>query len=78
MYLAPVVYSFEEKDTILHSIIRYNPVSYLLDEIRNIVVQGEILRLSEYLYSCGISIILFIICFRVFYVAERKLVEKMI
>jgi lipopolysaccharide transport system permease protein len=78
MYVTPVIYSFDQENPILKKIIGYNPLSYLIDEVRNIIFYGRLVHAEEYIYATAMSIAMFLVSFRLFYISEEKLVEKMI
>lgn len=78
MFFTPVIYSPKNKEGWIQDIIQYNPLTYLVGEIRNLILMGEIVEPLYYLYFSLASLILFTISFRLFFITEDKLIEKLI
>ncbi len=78
MYISPVIYSADIKDPLLRTIMKYNPLTYLIGDMRDLIIFGEMKNLYFYLLSTFISIILFLFAWRIFFISEDKVVEKMI
>jgi len=78
MYITPVIYSSKVDNPTLQKIIQYNPLTYLVGCVRDAFIYGKIDHLDRYLISSAASLILFLIAWRVFYISEEKVIEKMI
>lgn len=81
MYLTPIIYS---ADTITNpvalAIIRWNPLTYLVGSARDILIYGHLYEhnYAAYFLVAGVSFLLFMFSWRLFYVSEGQIVERMI
>lgn len=78
MYITPVIYSSNVADPVLQKIIRWNPLTYLIGAVRDTMIYGKYDHWYGYLLSSLLSLILFLVSWRLFYVSEQKVIEKMI
>lgn len=78
MYITPVIYSPDVKNPILHDIIKWNPLTYLIGAVRDSMIYGRIDHFDRFLISAGFSLILFLLAWRLFYVTEERVIERMI
>jgi lipopolysaccharide transport system permease protein len=78
MYLTPIIYSAKTTSPLVQTIIHWNPLTYLVCSCRDIMIYGRLYSPTGYFISAGISLLLFMISWRLFYVSEDKLVERMI
>lgn len=78
MYLTPVIYASSGKPALVQSINRWNPLTHLVCSCRDIVVYGRLYDTNGYLWSSAVAFVLFLIAWRMFYVGEQKLIERMI
>jgi lipopolysaccharide transport system permease protein len=76
MYITPVIYSPTKEGTILQSIIKWNPLTYLVCGVRDEIIYGKIYHLDRFIYCSASSLILFLIAWRIFYISEEKVIEK--
>jgi lipopolysaccharide transport system permease protein len=77
MYITPVIYTTDFEHPVLRAIVKYNPLSYLIMACRDILTAGRIEHLGEYLLVSGLSLGLFLVALRLFYVSEPLVAEKM-
>ncbi|MDD5571189.1 MAG: ABC transporter permease [Bacteroidales bacterium] len=81
MYLTPIIYSnkleLKSYDT-LHAITTWNPMTYLICEVRNLIIHGRIEFLDRYFYSALFVLFVFLLSWRTFYVSEQKVIEKIL
>lgn len=78
MYVTPVIYSPNVENELLQKIIKWNPLTYLIGGARDAIIYGHIDHLDRFLYSSLGAIVMFLVAWRVFYIAEEKVIEKMI
>lgn len=78
MYLTPVIYSRKIENKILQSIIPYNPLTYLVGNVRDLIIYGKFENVDRFIYSTIFALIVFLISWRLFYISEDKVIEKMI
>lgn len=74
----PVVYSNRNPAPFLSVILKWNPLTYLICSCRDIIIKGELYYPELYFVCAGASLVVFMISWRLFYVSEHKLIERMI
>ncbi len=78
MYITPIIYSPKAKDPLLQEVIKWNPLTYLVGGVRDSIIYGHIEHLDRFLIAAGLAVVLFLFTWRLFYVSEEKVIEKMI
>lgn len=78
MYITPVIYSSKFDNELLQNVMKWNPLTYIFGAARDTIIYGKIDNLDIYLYCSLGSLILFLISWRLFYISEEKVIEKMI
>ena len=78
MWLSPIIYAPTVQPSILTRVAAYNPLTYLVCSARDIVLYGRLYDPSGFLWSTLLVLVLFLYACRVFYVAETRLVERML
>jgi len=78
MYATPVIYSDKVNSVLAQSIIRWNPLTYLVGSARDIIIYGRLYHVSGYLICAAISFLAFLISWRLFYVSEDRIIERML
>ena len=78
IWLSPIIYSPTIKSSVLTTISGYNPLTSLVCSARDIVLYGRLYDTEGYLLSSLLALCLFLYACRVFYVAETRLVERML
>lgn len=79
MFITPVIYSADVITNYwLKNIINLNPLTYLICSARDIILYNRLYAVKGFLVSSIISIILLVISWRIFYVSEDKIIERMI
>ena len=78
IYSTPIIYSDQIQNQFVQSIITWNPLTYLVCSARDIIIYGRLYNPAMYtLCSLG-AVIVFLISWRLFYVSEHNLIERMI
>jgi ABC-type polysaccharide/polyol phosphate export permease len=77
LYVTPVVYTADVKYPALQKLIDWNPLTYLIGDARDIVLFGAIRHLDRYAYACGFALVVFLCAWRVFYLSEQHVVERL-
>lgn len=77
MYLTPVIYSPETKSELLRQVIMWNPMTYLVGGSRDIILFGSLGSLKGYMPSALFSLLFFLLSWRLFYLSENKVVERL-
>ena len=78
IYITPVIYSSRVEDPRLQKIITWNPLSYLIGEVRDLIIYGEMNHEIRYLYASILAFFIFIFSWRLFFISVDKVIEKMI
>jgi len=78
MYVTPVIYSDKVNDPLLQTIIKWNPLTYLIGAVRDAMLYGRVEHLDRFLLASGLSLLFFLVTWRLFYISEEKVIEKMI
>lgn len=78
MWATPVVYSTTPASPLVVAINRWNPLTYLVCSCRDIIIYGRLYHATGYFICAAVALLLFLISWRLFYVSEDKLIERMI
>jgi lipopolysaccharide transport system permease protein len=78
-YATPIVYSVNtlENET-LRRIIELNPLTYLVGGLRDLILYGTINNIDRFLIYTLISFLFFMFSWRLFFVSEDKVIEKIL
>jgi len=79
MFVTPLVYAPDAvRNPFLSAVIRMNPCTYLVCSVRDMVLYGRLYNMTGYVVAAVGAFLLFLFSLRLFYVAEDKIVERMI
>lgn len=78
MFLTPVVYTADNKTGIVKTILTCNPMTYLHGSARDLIVFGQTDNADVFVCLSLASLLLLLLTMKWFYVAEEKVIEKMI
>jgi len=78
IYVTPVIYSSKVDNPLLQKIIQWNPLTYLIGTVRDGIIYGKFEYFDRYLLSSIFALIVFLLAWRLFYISEDKVIEKMI
>jgi len=78
IFLTPVIYSPNFSNSFLKTVTEVNPLTYLIGGVRDTIVYGRIEHFDKFIYASIFSFIVFMFSWRLFYVSEEKVIEKMI
>lgn len=78
LWVTPIIYSDKVESPLVQSIIKWNPLTYLVCTVRDIIIYGRFYNATGYFICAGLSFILFMVSWRLFYVSEDKIIERMI
>ncbi len=78
MWITPIVYSNKFDNHFIQSVIKWNPLTYLVCSVRDIIIYGKLYDVKGFFICAAASLILFLISWRLFFVSEDKLIERMI
>lgn len=78
MYVTPVVYLWETiTNPTVALLIKYNPMTYLVDVPRSMALYGTSPHLQTYLIVAGVMLALVIVAIRIFYLLEDLVAERL-
>lgn len=78
MFVTPVIYSDQVNNELLRTVIRWNPLTYLVCSCRDIILFGRLYHPMGYAFAAVLALLAFLVSWRLFYVSEDKLIERMI
>ena len=78
LFLTPVIYSGRSDNHLLQLVSDWNPLSYLLGGVRDLIVYGRISSIEQYVISSLGALSLFLLSLRFFYLTENYVIEKIL
>ena len=76
--ITPVIYSNRIDHDLARFAIKWNPLTYLVCSLRDLLIYGRLYDVRGYAICSLLSIVCFLLCWRLFYISENKLIERMI
>lgn len=76
MLLSPILYPISG-DTPLASLNTWNPFNYLINVPRDLMLAGHTRFFAEYIWSSLLSVVIFFIGWRVFFLSQTKIAERL-
>lgn len=77
-FATPVIYTKSSMSPLFQNVVDWNPLTYLIGGVRDAIIYGRIENLDKFLYVSLGSFIFFMLAWRLFYISEDKVIEKMI
>lgn len=78
IFFTPIIYRADSMHGIMLKVIKFNPLTYIIGEVRDAIVYGRIDHLDYFIWSSVGSFVFFLFAWRLFYVSEEKVIEKML
>jgi lipopolysaccharide transport system permease protein len=78
MYSTPVIYSPNTNSKLILLMNKWNPLTYLVCSCRDMIIYGTLYHPKAYFISAVLAFLAFMISWRLFYVSEDKLIERMV
>lgn len=78
IWTVPIVYSSRPTNELIKTINDYNPLTYMICSMRDIVLYGNLYGTNEFFYCFVLSLVIFLVAWRLFYISELQLVERMV
>lgn len=75
MFLTPILYAKPDYG-LLATITTYNPMYYLIQAPRELILTGKTTLLQPYFVSFGLSLIIFFVCLMAFHLTETRVAER--
>lgn len=76
MFLTPVVYTDKVDSELLQTVIKYNPLSYLIEVPRDLLVGSPVNDLTGYWIASAAAVVMFILVIHFFFNSVYKIVER--
>lgn len=78
MWLTPIIYSESLDNEIVQTLINLNPLTYLVCSARDIVIYGRLYDNIGFIICALFAFLAFLISWRLFFISEDKIIERMI
>ena len=78
LYATPVIYADTIDHPFVQAIITWNPLTHLICSCRDVVLYGRLYEPAGYALSSLLAVAAFLLSWRLFYVSEEQLVERMV
>ncbi len=78
MWATPIIYVSADVNSLLQSLIAVNPLTYLVCSARDIVLFGRLYDAHRYFLCAAGALLFFLMAWRLFFVAEDRIIERMI
>ena len=78
LWITPIIYTEQAGSDLVRTIIAWNPLTYLVCSARDIIIHGTLYHTGGYILCASLSFLLFVISWRLFYISEDKIIERMI
>ena len=78
MWASPIIYTSNIKHPLVQTINHWNPLTYLVCSARDIIIYGRLFDTTGFFISAAISLIIFMLSWRLFFISEDSLIERMI
>lgn len=78
IYATPILYSDKIPSPWLQAVVRWNPLTYLICSARDTLLFGRLYEPKLFLLCAAGSVVLFMLSWRLFFVSENKVIERMI
>lgn len=76
LFLTPVLYP-APRTGLFAAVTKYNPLAALVTGARDLVVTGYLTQPTQFAWASALSVILFVLSWRVFHLAEVRMAERM-
>ncbi|OGV46293.1 MAG: hypothetical protein A2X46_18620 [Lentisphaerae bacterium GWF2_57_35] len=78
MLSIPVVYAPAVQSPLAQTINQWNPLTYLVCSCRDLVIYGRLYDTVGYALSAMLAVVLFLIALKIFFVSEKRVIERMV
>lgn len=76
MFASPVLYPITNENNLINTVSRYNPITYLFDFPRNLLLYGSAAGYENYIWFSVFAIIVFLAGWRFYHVSISRVIEK--
>ena len=74
----PIVYSTTVNSSLLQEVIKWNPLTYLVTNVRDMIFFGQMKSPEGYFIAAFLSLLFFLFSWRLFYLSEQRVLEKIL
>ncbi len=78
IWVTPVIYSPNFDNPLLQKVIKWNPLTYLIGGVRDEIIYGKMPSPFRFALTCLLALLVFVISWKLFFISEDKVIEKMI
>jgi lipopolysaccharide transport system permease protein len=78
IYITPVIYASNVQDPRLLKIIKWNPLTYLVGNVRDLVLYGKMDHVDRFFYATLLALFVFLFSWRFFFISEDRVIEKIL
>lgn len=78
MWASPIIYVAPSGNAFVRLLNRWNPLTYLVCSARDIVLNGHLYEPPVFALCSVVAFALFLVSWRLFYVSEAQLIERMV
>jgi lipopolysaccharide transport system permease protein len=77
LFITPVIYSPRVQNPFLKVMVKWNPLTYLIGGTRDMIIYGRMDHFDIFMYCSVGSLLFFLFSWRVFYITEQRVIERM-
>ena len=78
VWMTPIIYSDKVDNPVIQAFIRWNPLTYLVCSARDVIIFGRLYDITGYAICSIMALVVFLLSWRLFFVSEDKIIERMI
>jgi lipopolysaccharide transport system permease protein len=78
LWVTPIIYTDNAGSSLVRILNAWNPLTYLVCSARDIIIHGSLYHAGGYFFCAFLSLLLFMVSWRLFYVSENTIIERMI
>lgn len=77
--ITPIYYTPDSiTNPILQMVMKLNPLTYLVSGVRDFIFYGRMEMINGFYISSALSVLVFLLCWRLFYISEQRVIEKLL
>lgn len=77
LFITPVLYNTDAMGPGFRAVVRWNPLTHLLDAARSTILSGTVAEPLAFALSALFALGVFLVAWRLFYVSEHRVIEKL-
>lgn len=76
--ITPIVYSSKISNETVQILLKWNPLTYLVGGVRDLIIYGSMKYPDRFFYTSLLSLLFFLFAWRLFFLSEEKVIEKIL